>query len=215
MDFVVLFVVVLFVAALVIAWASILATGLGHPVARQSGRPPAQSFRGRCLVAPDGLAATVGLASALTRSSPAPMPAMIPKIGPVARAHLLVRLALAHLGSLPSPVQGNGRTLLQHFGAWLQGLGSTRVTLLVTLGAAVRSWLASDALHDCGGRFMAYPRAVRASFTGIAFADHVRLRATAANVRALYADGGGTPYHLGDASLPSPFSRCSSASSST
>jgi NCS1 family nucleobase:cation symporter-1 len=142
------------------------------------------------------LAATVGLASALTLASADPVTWMIPIVGPVAGAMLLVLLALANLSSLVSSVQGNCQTLIQHLGARLQGLGWTRFTLLVTLGVAVMSLLASDALYDRFFVFIAYAQAVLASVAGIAFADRVVLRANAVNVRALYADGVGTPYHF-------------------
>jgi nucleobase:cation symporter-1, NCS1 family len=142
------------------------------------------------------LAATVGLASALTLSSADPVTWMIPIVGPVAGAFLLVLLALANLSSLVSSVQGNCQTLIQHLGARLQGLGWTRFTLLVTLGAAAMSVVASDALYDRFFVFIAYSQAVLAALTGIAFADRVVLRANRVNVRALYADGAGTPYHF-------------------
>lgn len=142
------------------------------------------------------LAATVGLASALTLASADPVTWMIPIVGPVAGAFLLVLLALANLSSLVSSVQGNCQTLIQHLGARLQRLGWTRFTLLVTLGAAVVSVAASDALYDRFFVFIAYSQAVLASMTGIAFADRVVLRGNMVQVRALYADGVGTPYHF-------------------
>jgi len=142
------------------------------------------------------LAATVGLASALTLSSADPVTWMIPIVGPLAGAFLLLLLALANLSSLVSSVQGNCQTLIQHLGSRLQRLGWTRFTLLVTLGAAAMSLAASDALYDRFFVFIAYSQAVIASLAGIAFADRVVLRANLVNVRALYDDGVGTPYHF-------------------
>jgi len=139
-------------------------------------------------------AATVGLASALTLASADPVTWMVPIVGPWAGALLLGLLVLANLSSLVGMLQGNCQTLVQHLGARLQRLGWTRFTLLVALGAAAMSLLASDGLYTRFYSFLAYSQALVVSMAGVAFADRVALRAGAVDLRSLYADGAGSRY---------------------
>ncbi len=140
------------------------------------------------------LASTAGLASALTLASADPVEWMVPIVGPLAGVLLLVLLALANLSSLVGMLQGNCQTLVQHLGPRLQRLGWTQYTLLVSIGAAITTLLATDTLYDRFFVFVSYSQAVMVPMAGIAFADRVWLRRNQVDVRALYHDGEGTAY---------------------
>jgi cytosine/uracil/thiamine/allantoin permease len=71
----------------------------------------------------------------------------------------------------------------------------TRFTLVVIVGNAVMSLIASDALYDRFFVAVANMQALLVSVSGIAMADRVVMRANLVDLRGLYADGPGRAYH--------------------
>ncbi len=144
----------------------------------------------------NGLAYLVGLTSALALGSADPVTWMVPIVGPLGGAILLLVLVLANVSTLVAMMQGSCQTLVQILGPRVQSLGWSGVTLAVLLGAAVVVVLATDALYDSFNTLVSFGQAVFAPACGIALADRVALRGNYVNLRALYEKHADSDYHF-------------------
>ncbi len=143
----------------------------------------------------NGLAYVVGLTSALVLGSADPVTWMVPIVGPLGGALLLVILVLANLSSLVGMIQGNCQTLVQILGPRAQTLGWAGITGWSLLITAVIVVFATDALYDRFNTLVAFFNALFAPVCGIALADQLVLRGNRINLRALYEQRAGSDYY--------------------
>lgn len=153
----------------------------------------------------NGLAAGVGLTSALVLGSADPVTWMVPIVGPAGGLILLVVLALANLSSLVGMLQGNCQTLVQNLGPRLQSLGWPLFTLLVTVGVAGLVVLGSETLFSRFSTLVSFLQAILVSAAGVALADYMLLRRRNLCLRALYDNRPGSDYAFWGGVNPFPF----------
>jgi NCS1 family nucleobase:cation symporter-1 len=150
------------------------------------------------------VAQVVGLLAALALGDSDPTVWMIPLGGALLGVVALVFIAFANITSMASIVYSTCLALRQAGGRRLQRVRWELLTLGFFLLPAVVVFF-PGALYDNFLKFVTWGAAAIAPLTGVVLADFFLLRRQRLWLRALYADGPGTPYHFWGGVNPAAF----------
>jgi NCS1 family nucleobase:cation symporter-1 len=132
------------------------------------------------------LAQMVGLTAALLMGSSDPTAWMLPIVGPLGGAVLLVLIGFANLTSLSGVGYAVLQTFTQHLGPRVQRFGWKRTAAVFFLLCAACISLTATALYDQFFVFVAWVQAALASAIGVTLADYYVLRRRAVDLAQLY-----------------------------
>lgn len=132
------------------------------------------------------LAQMVGLTAALVMGSSDPTDWMLPIVGKLGGAVLLVLIGFANLTSLSGVGYAVLQTFMQHLGPPVQRFGWKRTAAVFYLLCAACLSLTATALYDQFFVFVAWVQAALASAIGVTLADFYLLRRRAVDLGQLY-----------------------------